>query len=167
MLPVLGKFTATLTREEKEIVDPVYVVKGQGDTALLSRGAAENGWVSCRNIEEYLYRLKDKFDEILDKGEEMDIIEDVRDEPTEWCSNVVLTPKKDGENIRARLDMTDANKYEGCPMLSTRFQSYPLFLDRKTGSADVQRPTNEGDLSDTNRFRWKSPCSIRGRLGKS
>ena len=41
MLPVLGKFTATLTREEKEIVDPVYVVKGQGDTALLSRGAAE------------------------------------------------------------------------------------------------------------------------------
>ena len=122
MLPVLGKFTATLTREEKEIVDPVYVVKGQGDTALLSRGAAENGWVSCRNIEEYLYRLKDKFDEILDKGEEMDSIEDVRDEPTEWCSNVVLTPKKDGENIRARLDMTDANKYEGCPMLSTRFQ---------------------------------------------
>ena len=111
--------------------------------------------------------LKDKFDEILDKWEEMDIIEDVRDEPTEWCSNVVLTPKKDGENIRARLDMTDANKYEGCPMLSTRFQSYPLFLDRKTGSADVQRPTNEGDLSDTNRFRSKSPCSIRGRLGKS
>ena len=55
--------------------------------------------------------LKDKFDEILDKWEEMDIIEDVRDEPTEWCSNVVLTPKKDGENIRASLDMTDANKY--------------------------------------------------------
>ena len=41
----------------------------------------------------------------------MDIIEDVRDEPTEWCSNVVLTPKKDGENIRASLEMTDANKY--------------------------------------------------------
>ena len=41
----------------------------------------------------------------------MDIIEDVRDEPTEWCSKVVLTRKKDGENIKASLDMTDANKY--------------------------------------------------------
>ena len=38
---MLGKFTATLTRGEKEIAEPVYVVKGQGDTALLSRGAAE------------------------------------------------------------------------------------------------------------------------------
>ena len=44
--------------------------------------------------------------EILDKWEEMDIIEDVRDEPKEWCSNVVLTRKKDGENIKASLDMT-------------------------------------------------------------
>ena len=41
----------------------------------------------------------------------MDIVEDVRDEPTEWCSNVVLTPKKDREDIRASLDMTDDNKY--------------------------------------------------------
>jgi len=41
----------------------------------------------------------------------MDIIVDVGDEPTEGCSNVVLTPKKDGENIRASLVMTDANKY--------------------------------------------------------
>ena len=52
--------------------------------------------------------LKDKFDEILDKWEKMDILEDVGDEPTEWCTNVVLTPKKDGENIRASLDMTNA-----------------------------------------------------------
>ena len=55
--------------------------------------------------------LKDKFDEILDKWEEMDIIEDVGNKPTKWCSNVVLTPKEDGENIRANLDITDANKY--------------------------------------------------------
>ena len=55
--------------------------------------------------------LKDKFDEILDKWEQMDIVEDVGDKPTEWCSNVVLTPKEDRENIRASLDMTDANKY--------------------------------------------------------
>ena len=39
---------------------------------------------------------------------------------------------------------------EGCPILSTRFQSYPLALDRK-------RPTYGGDPLDTNRFRWKSP----------
>ena len=39
LLPVLEKFTATLTRGE--IAEPVYVVKGQGDTALLSSGAAE------------------------------------------------------------------------------------------------------------------------------
>ena len=55
--------------------------------------------------------LKDKFDQILNKWEEMDIIEDVGDKPTDWCSNVVLILKKDGENIRASLDMTDANKY--------------------------------------------------------
>ena len=41
MLPVPGKFTATLTRGEKEIAEPVYVVKGQSDKALLRRGAAE------------------------------------------------------------------------------------------------------------------------------
>lgn len=166
LLPVLGKFTATLTRGEKEIAEPVYVVKGQGDTALLSRGAAErmglveyhldltsstplpvmgetrqetvdrveeyrdvfSGLGKLRGVKVKLHvdpdakgavqkqrrislPLKDKFDEILDKWEEMDIIEDVRDEPKEWCSNVVLTPKKDGENIRASLDMTDPNKY--------------------------------------------------------
>ena len=49
--------------------------------------------------------------EILNKWEEMDIIEDVGDEPTDWCSNVVLTPKKGGENIKASLYMTEANKY--------------------------------------------------------
>ena len=59
--------------------------------------------------------LKDQYDEILDIWEEMDTIEDVREQ---CCcqramlqSNVVLSPKKDRENIRASLDMTDANKY--------------------------------------------------------
>ena len=148
LLPVLGKFTATLTRGEKEIAELVYVVKGQGDTTLLSRGAAErmglveyhldltsstplpvmgetrqetvdlveeykevfSGLGKLRGVKVKLHvdpdakgavqkqrrislPLKDKFDEILDKWEKMDIIEDVRDEPTEWCSNVVLTPK--------------------------------------------------------------------------
>lgn len=165
-LPLLGKFTATLSRGENEIAEPVYVVKGQGDTALLSRQAAErmglveyhldlttstpqpimgeNRQTVVDLVEEYndvfsgmgklkgvkvklhvdpdakgavqkqrriAIPLKDKFDQILSKWEEMDIIEDVGDEPTDWCSNVVLTPKKDGENIRASLDMTDANKH--------------------------------------------------------
>ena len=48
MLPVLGKFIATLVRGEKEIAEPVYVVKGQGDTALLSCGAAD-----CMGLVEY------------------------------------------------------------------------------------------------------------------
>ena len=42
---------------------------------------------------------------------ELDIIEDVGDKPPDWCSNVVLTPKNDGESVRASLDMTDVNKY--------------------------------------------------------
>ncbi|XP_022797448.1 uncharacterized protein LOC111335723 [Stylophora pistillata] len=37
VLPLLGKFTAALVQGEKE----TYVVKGQGDTALLGHGAAE------------------------------------------------------------------------------------------------------------------------------
>ena len=41
VLPLLGKFAATLTWGEKEMAEPVYVVKGQGDTTLLSRQAAE------------------------------------------------------------------------------------------------------------------------------
>jgi len=49
--------------------------------------------------------LKDKFDEILDKWEQMDMKGDVGDEPTEWCCNVVLTPKKDGENREVKLDV--------------------------------------------------------------
>ena len=41
MLPLPGKFAATRTRGEKEITDPVYVVKGQGDTVLLSHQAVK------------------------------------------------------------------------------------------------------------------------------
>ena len=141
----------------------MFVVKGLGDTALLSNGAAElkglveyhlemttstslpviretrqlsndllegykdvlSGLGELRGVKEKLHvdpgavqkqrrislPLKDKFDEILDKWEQIDIVEDVGDEPTEWCSNCVLTPNKDRENIRASLDMTDANKY--------------------------------------------------------
>ena len=55
--------------------------------------------------------LKHKFDEIIDKWEELDITEDVGTEPKFWCSDVVLIPKKDREHIRASLDTTDANKF--------------------------------------------------------
>ena len=95
----------------------------------------------CRNREEYLYHFKTNL--ILDKWEQMDIIEDVGDKPTEWCSNVVLTPKKDGENIRASLDMTDANKHikrtrHAIPtlkVLETRFNGAKYFshLDMNDG----------------------------------
>ena len=46
---------------------------------------------------------------------------DVGDEPTDRCSNVVLTPKKDGESVRAGLDMTDVNKY----IKRTRYHTHP------------------------------------------
>ena len=55
--------------------------------------------------------LKEKFDQILDRWQDLDIIEDVGDEPTDWNSNVLLTPKKDDESVRASLNMTDVNKY--------------------------------------------------------
>ena len=144
----------------------VYVVKGQGNTALLSRQTAKKmGLVEYHIdqtteaplpvmeverqeignlIEEYAdvftgigklkgvtvkqhvvpnspwavqkqrrvaIPLKEKFDQILDRWHNVDIIEGVGDEPTDWCRIVVLTPKKDGESIRASLDVTDVNKY--------------------------------------------------------
>ena len=54
--------------------------------------------------------LKEEFDQILDRWHSLDIIENVGDEPTDWCSKVVVT-SKDSERIRASLDMTDINKY--------------------------------------------------------
>jgi len=53
--------------------------------------------------------LKDKFQQIMDKWQDLDIIEDIGDKPTDWCTNMVLTPKKDGESVRASLDMTEVN----------------------------------------------------------
>ena len=50
-LPLLGCFTASLSRNKKSIVEAVYVVKGQGNTALLSRQAAENMGLGEYHIE--------------------------------------------------------------------------------------------------------------------
>ena len=132
---MLGEFTVTLARGEKEIAKPVYVVKGQGDTALLSWGATErlvlvehdldlttstplpvmwesrqvtvdlvqedkdefSGLGKLRGVRVKLHvdpdakgtvqkqrrislLFKDKFDEILDKWEQMVIIEEFGDE---------------------------------------------------------------------------------------
>ena len=49
---------------------------------------------------------------------------------------------------------------EGCPILSTRIQWYPLAFHRKTG----QVLPSVLDLLDTNRFQWKSSFSIHDRL---
>ncbi|PFX34758.1 Retrovirus-related Pol polyprotein [Stylophora pistillata] len=102
VLPMLGKFTAALVRGKRRRKLRGVTVKLRVDTD--AKGAVQKQ----RRVS---LPLKDKFAEILDKWEKMDIIEDVGDEPTEWWSNVVLTPKKDGENIRASLDMTDANNH--------------------------------------------------------
>ena len=47
-------------------------------------------------------------DAILQELEEEDIIEPV-EEPTEWISNVVLTPKADPSQLHRNIDMTTAN----------------------------------------------------------
>ena len=51
---------------------------------------------------------RDQFDEIIQEMEKEDIIEPVEC-PTEWISNVVLTPKADPTQLRMNIDMTTAN----------------------------------------------------------
>ena len=54
------------------------------------------------------FAKRTQLDEILQEFEEEDIIEEVQG-PTEWISNLVLTPKKDNK-LRMNIDMTTANK---------------------------------------------------------
>ena len=42
MGPSVGRFTASLSLKQNSIMEDLYVVKGQGNTALLSRQVAEN-----------------------------------------------------------------------------------------------------------------------------
>ena len=51
----------------------------------------------------------DKLDTLLDELESSDIIEEV-DGPTDWLSNIVITPKADPNEIRMNIDMTTANR---------------------------------------------------------
>ena len=54
------------------------------------------------------FAKREKFDKVLDELEESEIIETVEG-PTDWISNVVLTPKADPTQIRMNIDMTTAN----------------------------------------------------------
>ncbi|CAB4003123.1 Transposon Ty3-I Gag-Pol poly [Paramuricea clavata] len=51
---------------------------------------------------------RQQFEEIIQELEEADIIEQVEG-PTEWISNVVLTPKADPSQLRMNIDMTTAD----------------------------------------------------------
>ena len=51
---------------------------------------------------------REKFEEIIQELENADITEPVEG-PTEWVSNVVLTPKADPTELRMNIDMTTAN----------------------------------------------------------
>ena len=55
------------------------------------------------------FARRQQFEEILKELEEADIIETVHG-PTEWVSNVVLTPKADKSQLRMSIDMTTVNK---------------------------------------------------------
>ena len=135
-LPSLGCFTASLSRNQKSIVEVVYVVEGQGNTSLLSQAAESMGLIEyhieqttkapCpvmeverQEIKKLIAEYEDVFTGIgklkgvtvklhvvpeapgaiqeqrrvsIDRWHTLDIKEDVGDEPTDWCSNVVLTP---------------------------------------------------------------------------
>ena len=54
------------------------------------------------------FAKREQFETILKELEDADIIEPVYG-PTEWVSNVVLTPKADPSQLRMSLDMTTAN----------------------------------------------------------
>eukprot|EP00795_Rhopilema_esculentum_P008818 gene8818-15293_t len=54
------------------------------------------------------FAKREQFEAILKELEDADIIEPVYG-PTEWVSNVVLTPKADPSQLRMSLDMTTAN----------------------------------------------------------
>ena len=55
------------------------------------------------------FARRHQFEEILKELEEADTIETVHG-PTEWVSNVVLTPKADKSQLRMSIDMTKVNK---------------------------------------------------------
>ena len=48
-------------------------------------------------------------DQVLQELSEADVIEEVTG-PTDWVSNLVLTPKADPSEIRMNIDMTDVNR---------------------------------------------------------
>ena len=54
------------------------------------------------------FAKREKLDNILDELENAGVIEQV-DGPTDWISNLVLTPKADTNEIRMNVDMTTAN----------------------------------------------------------
>ena len=55
------------------------------------------------------FARRDKLEEILKELEMEDVIEDVNG-PTEWISNVVMTPKAEPGQMRMNIDMTGVNK---------------------------------------------------------
>ncbi|PFX11958.1 Retrovirus-related Pol polyprotein [Stylophora pistillata] len=111
---LLGCLNASLRRKHNNIVEVVYVVKGQGNTALLGRQVAGNMSLIEYHIEQTTQApapvMKVERQEIHTLISEYD---DVLLETNRQIhgDNVVLTPKKDGESVRASLDMTDVNRY--------------------------------------------------------
>ena len=55
------------------------------------------------------FAKRGKLEKVLQELEEGDVIEQV-DGPTDWISNLVLTPKANPDEIRMNIDMTTVNK---------------------------------------------------------
>lgn len=97
------KFTKGLVHEYQDIFQGIGKLTDVKTETLCSARRQSSHPKAKTNI----HPLEGQIGQMLKRWEEMDIIEDVGDEPT-WYSNVVLTPKRDGDSIRASLGMTKA-----------------------------------------------------------
>ena len=150
-LHVLGLFHAQLQYKEREIQEPLYVIKGQQHSLLSGSACSRLGLVArlhsltpgkadfkseFPDLFKGLGRLKDSYtiklrpdaqpvsiytarkiahllmgkvkaeiDHMLADG----VISPV-EEPTDWCSGIVVVPKADNSSVRICVDLTALNK---------------------------------------------------------
>lgn len=71
----------------------------------------DNAKPFCVNTPQAIpFAYRDKFKVELDLLQRQGIIAPVTD-PTEWCAPIVVTPKKDTEDVTMRVDLSQLNKY--------------------------------------------------------
>ena len=92
---------------------------------------AEPFCVSAPHTKLYAYRDKVKLE--LNALQSQGIIEPVT-EPTDWCTPIVVTPKKNSENILLYVDYSKLNKFVKCELYS--------FCTPRDAVADISSQNN-------------------------